>query len=543
MKKCLLGIFSFLFFQCAVLAQVNEPDNNEVYNFLYRMSEKGLIKFDDYILPLDRHDIKKALLTLKLSDSILSKIEKSELYFYLRDFGYDSPSIQTQSSGQFVKFIRSDDVGRFRVFAASDSTANIFLEPAVGLSITTYNNSHTTTYYNGARLWGNISKNIGFNLSYHDITENGDSLDVNKTFTPSQGIINTSHSAHSLNYSNLFFNIGYRWKNGAITIAKNNINWGYGVGGKIVLSSKAPAFPYISFDFQPFKWLKFNYFHGWLNSDIIDSSASYTTGTGIAGNVRTIYRSKFIASHTITITPTKGFDASFGESMIYSDKLDIGYLVPINFFKLYDQYSGSYNISGGGNSQFFFQLSSRNQIKNTHVYFVSFIDELYLAKIFNAKEKRNQFGYTIGINNTDLLLPYLSIGVEYTRINPFVYSNLIPAQTYTNQSYIMGDWMGNNADRLYLYACYTPMPRLKLNIWGSKIRKGAAGTLDQQYNQQPEPGFLFEKLFDRVDLSFLAKYELINSLKFNLGFQITSYQYPSYKTNNQAVTFGISYGF
>ncbi len=232
-----------------------------------------------------------------------------------------------------------------------------------------------------------------------------------------------------------------------------------------------------------------------------------------------------------------------GESMIYTDKLNFAYLIPINFFKIYDQLNSRYNIQAGDNSQFFGLISSRNQIKNTHLYAQVFIDEIRASKVFNKTEKRNQLGYTLGINRTDIFLNDLTAGVEYSRINPFVYNNLIPQETYENQSFYLGDWMGNNADRWYVFAQYEPLPKLRIKLWYQKIRKGASGTLDQQYYQMPQPGFLFKKLFDYKETAFSVRYEFINRLVVFTELNGINIDYTNASsTKDRSVRFGVSYG-
>ncbi|MFM9709806.1 hypothetical protein, partial [Streptomyces galilaeus] len=81
--------------------------------------------------------------------------------------------------------------------------------------------------------------------------------------------------------------------------------------------------------------------------------------------------------------------------------------------------------------------------------------------------------------------PYLTLGTEYTHVNPFVYSNIIPAQFYTQFGYSLGDWMGNNFDRSMVFAKYTPIPRLRLYARYQHIRKGGPGTIQQQYLAEP----------------------------------------------------------
>jgi hypothetical protein len=136
----------------------------------------------------------------------------------------------------------------------------------------------------------------------------------------------------------------------------------------------------------------------------------------------------------------------------------------------------------------------------------------------------------LGGSITDIFIPYLSLGAEYTRVNPFVYSNLIPAQTYTSYNYSLGDWMGNNFDRAILFAKYTPIPKLKLVGKYQKIRKGGAGTIYDQYNAQPQPIFLFDYQKTRSDLFLQARYEWINNIYF-----VSSYTMIKNKLSNNRV--------
>jgi hypothetical protein len=230
--------------------------------------------------------------------------------------------------------------------------------------------------------------------------------------------------------------------------------------------------------------------------------------------------------------------------MVYSDRFDAGYLIPVLFFKAYDNLVSNENINAGGNGQFFFQVSSRNHLKNTHFYGSLFIDEVRISSIFNRNKSRNQVGYTIGASITDWGLPYLTLGAEYTRINPFVYRNLTPAQDYTSYDYSLGDWMGNNSDRLIIHAKYTPIARLKINLRYQQIRKGGAGTYDQQYFQEPQPPFLFNLQSHQKEWFLQASYQWIPNLYLNASFSArqTTNMVSGAKTNNDLLHLGVAFG-
>lgn len=537
-SKCLLFIFVFgLTINC--FCQINESRQTIVYDYLYRMAQKGLIEWQDFQMPMDRRSIRSALTHLAVNEG-LSKIERSELAFYLQEYAFDS--LSTEQPERFY-FLKKDAAQRLRPLLYEKGDNKIFLDPIAGSHYFRSNGKYNLHYFSGIRLAGYFGKHWGINFSFREATEKGDTLDRDRAFSTEEGIVPTITTGRSINYSQLNYNIGYRWSNGSLSAGKENLSWGYGANGSLLLSGKAPSFPYIKFDYNPWSWLHFSYFHGWLHSNIIDSAQSYNTGTGIIDSRKEVYRPKFIAHHSVNITPVKGLQIAIGESMVYSDKLNIGYLVPVSFFRAFDHYASRYNIRASDNSQFFGFISSRNHIKNTHVYAQLFIDEIRISKIFDAREKRNQLGYTIGINRTDLFTHYLTAGIEYSRINPFVYNNLIPTQTYQSHSYLLGDWMGNNADRVYLFLHYTPLPKLNIKTWHQQVRKGAAGTLAQQYFQQPQPGFLFQKLYNLTETGMAVNYEWLNKLVFSARATIMNLQYtntPSIKNNSFKI--GFSYG-
>ena len=113
---------------------------------------------------------------------------------------------------------------------------------------------------------------------------------------------------------------------------------------------------------------------------------------------------------------------------------------------------------------------------------------------------------------TDIIARYLTLGIEYSKINPFVYQNLLPAQSYTNYNSVLGDWMGNNADRLTAFAKYHPIPKLLLYASYQKIRKGVEGSIRDQYLAIPQPAFLGGGYSNYSNLLLQANYEWIHNL-------------------------------
>jgi hypothetical protein len=543
MKKGVIVIILIFLFLKGSTQMVFENPNNDVYEYLSRLSHKGIIEFDDLILPISRTIITSKLLEIKQHQNLLSQTEKKELDFYLTDF----KTYDTNDSSTYTKIFSKNIYGAWSTFSSNQKSFFLTADPIIQYGLGEYNGIKFDHRAVGTKIWGAIGSHIGFQFSIKDVTEsrNFNSTNIQNNNIP--GFVNliTSPSSHNLNYTEYKTNIGYNWKNGQINIGQDVLEWGYGSNGRIVLSEKSPASPYLRIDYQPLKWLKFNYAHIWLNSNVIDSSVTYSYQNSVYGGKRITYIPKFLATHSITVTPKKGIDLSFGESMIYSDKLNFGYLIPIMYFKGYDNNISNYNILAGSNGQFFFQLSLKNIIPKTHLYSTLFIDEIKLSSIFSKNESRNQIGFNLGASTTDFLIKYLTIYTEYTRVNPSVYNNLNPAQTYTNYGFNLGDWMGNNFDRSLFGIKYTPIPKLKLDTYYQLIRKGVAATINEQYFAQPQPIFLSQKLYDQRELYLNASYEIKSKIYLKANYTITNNIYPIGLYNNtfKNYTFSLNFGF
>jgi hypothetical protein len=243
-----------------------------------------------------------------------------------------------------------------------------------------------------------------------------------------------------------------------------------------------------------------------------------------------------MASHSIDIRLKKGLHLSVGESIIYNDQLQLGYLLPIMFFKAYDNMINKGIIQAGSNGQFFGQLNTKNLIlKKSQFYATLFIDEIRMASILNPEKSRNQIGFNIGVIKQDFLVPNLIGGIEYTRLNPFLYRNFLPAQNYTSNSYVLGDWIGQNSDKLLFYLKYSPLPRLKTYIRYQKLRNGPEGSMQDQYFGRPQLRFMENVILTQNTLLFRASYEYKNRLLFNFSFN-------DYGVAKKQYSMGLSYG-
>lgn len=495
--------------------------------FLALMAQKGYIDYNDLIKPVDRTHIFSLLQQLKTNNN-LNEVEKKELAFYseglvLADSSYVPNKIVAPSFPHFFK----KPFDQQHLFLYKDENFGLLVDPYLYLDQSSINGHSLNAQAMGIQFIGYTGKHIGFQFAFQDVNLRGhfDSIRLDNELP---GVVRKQTTNPKLyNYSQMNATLSYKFSKGNIVIGQDQSIFGYGRLGNLVLSDKSPAYPFYALNYQPTKWLKFNYMHAWLESGIVDSAASYKTGNTVYGGLREKYIPKFYAIHSIEITLMHGLKFNVGESIVYSDQLALPYMLPIVFFKAYDNQKYSDNILAGSNGQIFMGFSSRNQVKKTHLYGQLFIDEIRIGSMFNAGTSRNQLGYQIGASVADALIPNLTFTTEYTRINPFVYRNFIPAQNYTNANFSLGDWIGANADRLWVSANYRPNFHLSLTGYMMFVNRGGAGTIEQQYFAVPQPAFGFDPQFKRSKLGVEVNY----SFWSHVGFKFAAAQTIQKQTN------------
>lgn len=489
---------------------VYEPVNSDIYDLLERLYIKGAIEYHSEIKPIPRKEIAGYLLEAFSNEKMLTPLDVKELEFYQKEFADEISFISDTVHFNLprTEFFTSGETGRFRLFNYRDSSFIFNLDPIFGLEAASISNSGFTHRWNGLEFFGYLSDSWGFSLDFRDNLEDGENIDVEKRNTPETGINLSKKTDGSIQYSQVNAEVNYSWSTGNISFGKYPLNFGNGRAGQIINSSKAPSFPLLRLDIRPVEWFNFIYFHGWLKSNIPDSSTFRTTSVEGRESISDI--PKFIASHMLSFYIAEDLSLSIGESIIYSGSVEPIYLVPVMFFRLADHYLSSSGSNTGDNAQLFADASYRISPIKSKVYGSVFIDELSLEKVFEG-ENLSSIGYTLGTEFTDLVIPNSSFVLEYTKIQPFVYTNSDDAQTYKSHTYQLGHWIGSNSDIIYLSYSQNILRGLSIKLSGWYFRKGQTEEPDQQY-QLPYPSTLYGARRTDKNISFLVTWQPFNNL-------------------------------
>lgn len=520
-----MGVLYLVILSLNIYAQVvYEPINSSIYNYLDKLSHKGLIEYNDLIKPLPREYLFNKLSEVEKKRNKLTSLEKEELVFYLKEFDLEDKfynKLEPNTTLVKPKFYNFNLKDRMRIFTYSDSLFKMNFNPILKYQTGSFDGESYFKITYGLRFYGYIGDNFGFQFRFYNNREEPNILDkLWNRFTSNQGRDYSLSDGDRAEYSEVNASLNYNWNWGKISVGQDKTNLGYSKNGQIVLSAKPPAFPFIKIEITPTSWLKFNFLHAWLNSDVKDSSSFYSTDRirNDEAVQRFNWRQKYLAQHTLILTPLKGFDISLGESVIYSDRLEISYLIPIMFFDQADEHISRDNNQAGSNTQFFFALSSRNHIPNTHLWGSFFADELTPDGLFDPKTQYYKFGFTLGATFVNLPIDNLFARAEYTKIYPGTYQHFIPTLTYSSSENFLGHWLGDNADLVFLSLDYTIVRGLNINLWGQFIRKGQSSVGDISYDLPMEP-FLYGLRENYDYFGIKLNYEFMHDVFLNFEYQ------------------------
>jgi hypothetical protein len=456
--------------------------NTDIYNFLDRLSEKGIIKLFDDIRPVTRLKITEKLLQASGQSNKLSEIEKERLGFYKKEYAFEIKYIEKDTS-EISEFFSSGSGSRFNLYKYYSPGFTFTADPVIGAG---YNFSEKTYHqYGGIQFYGRINDNWGFYFNYRDNLEHGDNIDREKSFSPATGVIISKSGEKKIEYSETRGGLTLGWQWGEFTMAKDFINIGSSYQSQVILSSKAPSFPFIRLDIHPVKWFRYNFIHAWLNSDLIDSSTVRYTGVTSTFEDRSktfSKRQKYYVGHSISFQPFDNWWLTLGESIIYSDKMEFIYFLPV-FYRLADHYNSFGGGDSGDNAQIFFNTSYRWQKIKSKFYLSLYIDELSPESLFSGGNNAQVYAVTLGGKFTNPLWDDNYLTLEYSALKPYNYMNGDPAQTYFSSGYQLGHWIGSNAVQIYAeMEQYLPY-LINLKAYFNYIIKGEKENINDYYDR------------------------------------------------------------
>jgi len=218
---------------------------------------------------------------------------------------------------------------RWWLFAYTDDQFALRVSPLAGYGVRSVAGETNTIRWPGLKFFGYGGDWFGASFEYVDFGETGSNTDRNKRFSPITGAYVNLQSGSTFEYSDVKGSVSFSWKWGNISIIKDYQTWGHGQFGQVILSTKAPSFTQIRFHANPVSWFRFNYFQGWVNSLIYDSSAAVWSHTESVSPTRIIpYKDKYVVANLATFSVMDELDLSIGNAFVYGPNFRFETLIP-----------------------------------------------------------------------------------------------------------------------------------------------------------------------------------------------------------------------
>lgn len=509
MKKILFIIFIGLFVSSSFSQDINKHISYiTIYDYLDELANIHVIEINSAVKPYSRKLIGEKLKEAEAKKDLLTVRQQKDLAFFLKDYNKEY-----YSDKHFKK--------RVDLFYYKDSLFMFTLNPILGGTYLTNKNGSAYHRWFGAEINATVGKHFGFYFSLRDNSFKNILISPNY-LTQDPGANLKPGAKNKADFDDARGGISYGWKWGSISLIKDNFAWGNNYNGANIFSGRQPSFAYLTYKLKPTKWLEFNYIHGSLISQILDSSRTY----GLGSSLRQDFIPKYLAANILTIRPIKNLHVSIGNSIVYADKyIQPVYLIPFMFYPSADHtYNGAGSNAVGENSQMFLDLSIR-KIPKTHLYGTLFVDEINISKIFKSSQQTNFLSFKAGVRFTNFI-KNTSFTFEYTRTNPWVYVHPIPSITFASNNYNMGNYLGQNSDELYAGIKIKPARGLTLDAGFSYARKGPVLAYQQinGVNNNAGTPFMQNVQWQNKSLLLKAMYEIINDVFIFASF---NYQHIS----------------
>jgi hypothetical protein len=543
-----LFAMSLISYSYTVRSQVEMVDiGDPVYQFLKEMQVSGHLKeYNSSLAPISRKSVAGYLKQLiEITDELPASL-RSRLKYFTTKFEYDLTSMTIKQNRLLLGPVKLKDDRNTNLYFHTDSSVAFFA--GVNASLFYRNNSEVPDEFANmmfgnaglsarAALFGQVGVMLHIERSF---SAGGDSnsnkyvpfffpeavgkdgfRDQRKPYNYERGFGNVSSEELTVENHNSRF-AGYIRYSAAnewfsLLVGRTSASYGFGYIDKLFLSNNADAFDAAHLELK-YKSVNYRFSYGSINGD----------STGIYGYdepfpiVERELSSKNIVSHYLGINFSQAFRIGLWESVVISEQpFSFTYFNPVSFLTSADLSSGDESTTKN-NAILGIELEV-TPARNISFQASLLIDDLTFGTLFEDDSlNENKFGWQIGTMWTGL--PGLTLSLEYTHLDPFVYSHRSNKSSFTNRGYSLGHALPPNSDEIALQMQYNPTPDISANFTyrhqrsADGVELNENGTLKANYG-----GYINYGLGD----AYLRTNNFLNGNRINRDYFIlnASYQF------------------
>lgn len=256
------------------------------------------------------------------------------------------------------------------------------------------------------------------------------------------------------------------------TLGLNKIAYGPFIDDSVLLNGKQFHSGNFMFTYDAEKW-------GYTQTFSVLSRSPYNGDTDNS----CFKPEKYLAFHSIRLTPSDWFAFSYFEGSVFSNRFDPSYFIPAPYMVLQCMYGASDNLISGLTFQF-------RPLAGLDLSFSTVIDDIDLNGFASGEfDTRLKMAFIAGVNYTPEVKFIDNLSLDYTLITPYTYSHSDPSFDYfgiadksvefvdhynkdnfTTRLQSLGTSVPPNSDRIHFAASFKPVDRLRLDFSTSFIR-------------------------------------------------------------------------
>lgn len=434
--------------------------------------------YNSAILPLSRSEIGLNLNLIKDSFNQLSKTDKKIFSDLEKEFEYDMYGTEKRQYSILSNHNFSDIFSNGKqksLYRYSDSNF-IFVSDVKGSL--SQRGSEGDSIKNNSILLGDIGidfrgtlyNSVGFylNLNSGNILTGNDSGITFAAYTDPQLRGNPVFYFDKNNYNSFEGHLRYQTKSNwlSLTFGRAALMNGKSYIDNLFLSDNTVPFDFGKIDLN-YKSVSYSFFYGSIKGD----------STEIFPKVNQIpLESKNIASHYLNLNLSEYLKLGLWESIIISNQpFSFTYLNPISFLTSADLSTGKDNTTEN-NSLIGIDIEI-HPVNNFSFQSSLLIDDLTFGTLFEDDSlNENKFGWQFGLLWENSLC--MKFALEYTHLDPFVYSHRSNKSTYTHYEMPLGHSLPPNSDEIAIEFDYDITNRINLNFLYRHQRSGEGIILD-----------------------------------------------------------------
>ncbi|MGQ9818743.1 MAG: hypothetical protein ACUVQ1_02290 [Candidatus Kapaibacteriales bacterium] len=440
----------------------NVPVSHPVYSFLKRMwIRQNLTNVSFFKIPLTRDEVVSMLKEIQSNSNHLSSMDRSLLKSFELDFQVipNEPSSLILNRTNTLPLLSENLLSERDkcIYYFNDSINSVSIKPLGSLSL--LNSINTTESKNaifgelGFRAYGTLGNCLGYFLQ----VTNGKFFFGNREFALKE----EKRLSNSVKFSLL--NSDFDLVESHIRYEKNWFYTGFaretrllgsGINQTIVISDNAPPMDefFAGVKFKNFRY-EFSHF-----SLIAKSKNSFQTG------VDSDIPPKFLVMHRASFLFPK-WNVTYFETVMYSGRsIELAYLNPFTFLKsvehsLHDRDKSTMGLS--------FEI---NPFCGVQIVGTWMLEDLIFSEIGKGFWG-NKTAWNIG-GLYSFTFP-LDVGIEYTRIEPYMFTHFNNQNNRTNDGKLIGTPLQPNSDEITFFVRAFLFTRYPLTIRIGYIRHGA----------------------------------------------------------------------